>query len=95
MARSGSSTRVTTIFDEFTETDVNTPAGVVTGTSTHTDQVWVFDDEGFEDPLDWLLGRACPAVIAGQSAPEPLAHGEGRVSVNTRVDADGGEHIRV
>ena len=73
-------------------TVVNTTSGATLTKVTHSDQVWVFDDEGFTNPLDWLFGRACPAVWAGQPAPDPLAQGEGLVRVNSRVDADGVEH---
>ena len=76
-------------------TVVNTPSGATLTKVTHSDQVWVFDDEGFTNPLDWLFGRACPAVWAGQPAPDPLAQGEGLVSVNSHVDADGVEHGKV
>jgi len=76
-------------------TVVNTPSGATLTKVTHSDQVWVFDDEGFTNPLDWLFGRACPAVWAGQPAPDPLAQGEGLVRVNSRVDADGVEHGNV
>lgn len=50
--------------------------------------------EGFDSVYDWLFGQTCPAVIAGESVPEPLAHGDGRVTLNTRVDADGVAHTR-
>ena len=79
-------------FLEPTATVVNTPGGFTLTTVTHSDHVWVFDDEGFANPLDWLFGRACPAVWAGQPAPDPLAHGEGLIRVNSRLDADGVEH---
>ena len=79
-------------FLEPAATVVNTPGGFTLTTVTHSDQVWVFDDEGFTNPLDWLFGLACPAVWAGQPAPDPLAQGEGLISVNSRVDADGVEH---
>ena len=78
-------------FLEPIATVVNTPTGAVLATVTHSDQVRVFDDEGFANPLDWLFGRACAAVYAGQPAPDPLAQGEGLVHVNSRVDADGVE----
>lgn len=74
-------------FGEYTETVVTTPAGVVTASSTHTDQVWVFDDEGFDDVFAWF-GYACTEL------PAPAAHGEGRVVLNTLVDADGVERTR-
>lgn len=73
-------------------TTVQPPSGATLTSYHHTDQVWVYDDEGTSDPIDWLFGRACAAVAAGDPAPEPLAHGEGRVSVNSRIDADGVEH---
>lgn len=79
-------------FLEPVATVVNTPSGATLTTVTHSDQVWVFDNEGFVNPFDWLFGRACPAVWAGESAPDPLAQGEGLVRVSSRVDADGVEH---
>ena len=75
-----------------TATTVATPGGDTITRYTDTDLVWVFDDEGVADPIDWLIGRACAAVWAGEPAPEPLAHGEGRVIYNVRVDADGDVH---
>jgi hypothetical protein len=81
-------------FLERIATVVSTPSGATLTTLTHSDQVWVFDDEGFTNPFDWLFGRACPAVWAGQP-PDPLAQGEGLVSVNSRLDADGVEHGNV
>jgi len=79
-------------FLEPTATVVNTPGRFTLTNITHSDQVWVFDNEGFTNPFDWLFGAACPAVWAGESAPEPLAQGEGLISVSGRVDADGVEH---
>jgi hypothetical protein len=81
-------------FLERIATVVSTPSGATLTTLTHSDQVWVFDGEGFANPFDWLFGRACPAVWAGQP-PDPLAQGEGLVSVNSRLDADGVEHGNV
>lgn len=78
-------------FLEPLATVVTTPNGATLTTLTHSDQVWVFDDEGFSDPLEWLFGWACPAVWSGQPAPEPLAQGEGLISVNLRTDSDGVE----
>lgn len=82
-------------FQEPITTVVSPPAGLTLANVTHTDHVWVFDDEGIDDVLEWLFGRACPAVLAGEPAPVPLASGEGLVKVNSRVDDDGIEHGRV
>lgn len=82
-------------FLEPTARVVSTPSGLTLTNVTYSDHVWVFDDEGFANPLDWLFGRACPAVWAGQPAPDPLSQGEGLISVNSRVDADGVEHGNV
>jgi hypothetical protein len=75
-----------------TATTVVTPGGDTITRYTDIDTVWVFDDEDVAHPFDWLIGRACSAVWAGKPVPEPLAHGEGRVIYNTRVDADGDLH---
>lgn len=40
---------------------------------------------------DHALPERSPVV----AAPAALAHGEGRVSVNSRIDADGVEHARM
>jgi hypothetical protein len=70
-------------FGEYATTVASTPAGVTITTSTHIDDVWVYDDEGL-DPLTWLFTRGCSAA-----PPGPLAHGQGRVSQTLVVDADG------
>lgn len=75
-----------------TATTVTTSGGNTITRYTDTDRVWVFDDEGVADPIYWLIEVACSAVWAGESPPEPLAHGEGRVIYNERVDADGHVH---
>lgn len=80
-------------FDDIPETVVHTPAGVTLISSTHRDDVWVFDDEGFDDPLEWLFGRACPA-LGTDDAAIPLATGEGLVSINGRFEPDGDARIR-
>lgn len=72
-----------------TATIVTTPGGDELTSYTDTDSVWVFDDEDVEDPLDWLIGRACAAVWSGAPAPEPLASGEGKVIYNVRARSDG------
>jgi hypothetical protein len=61
-------------------TTVNPPGGATVSRYTHSDEVWVYDDEGTSDPLEWLFGRLCAAVTAGEPVPEPLARGEGRVT---------------
>lgn len=71
---------------------VSARGGVTITHYTDVDRVWVFDDEGVADPLDWLLGSACPAVWAGETPPSPLAHGEGHVAVTMREDAEGVVH---
>ena len=82
-------------FLEPAATVVNTPSGGTVTTLTHSDQVWVFDNEGFVNPFDWLFGSACAAVWAGEPAPDPLAQGEGLVRVSSRIDADGVERGRL
>lgn len=79
---------------EYPATIVTTPTGATLTTITHTQHVEVFDDQGFDNVFAWL-GTVCPAVLAGEPAPEPLAQGEGQVRVRSRVDADGVEHGRV
>jgi hypothetical protein len=68
---------------------VTFPDGATETTSTFKDHAWVFDDEGFDNPLDWLFGVACAAVMAGEPAPDSLAHGEAVIQVNGSTDADG------
>lgn len=75
-------------------TVVDTPSGAVLTRYAHTDDVWVFDDRGFTDPLDWIIDT-CSALFAGEPAPEPLAQGAGEVKVNSRVDAGGVTHTRM
>lgn len=75
-------------------TVVDTPGGVDLTRLSHTDNVWVFDDEGIGNSLEWIM-KTCGALMAGGSAPEPLASGEGLVRLNSRVDADGVEHGRI
>ncbi len=70
---------------------VTTPSGQQLVNVRHTDQVWVFDDEDTTSPLDWLFG-SCGAILAGGPAPVPLAHGEGLVKMQWRVDEDGVQH---
>lgn len=79
-------------FPEPIATFVHTPRGDTLVRVAHTSEVRVFDNAGIDHPLDWLFGYACPQVLSGMTGPEPLASGEGRVRVNSRVDADGEEH---
>lgn len=78
-------------FPEPTATFVHTPRGDTLIRVVHTSEVRVFDNAGISDALDWLFGYACPRVLSGEAGPEPLASGEGRVRVNSRVNADGVE----
>lgn len=78
-------------FSKPSSTIVTTPSGSRLLSVTHTDHVWVYDDEDTDDPLEWLFG-GCAAMLAGAPAPEPLAHGEGLVQVKSRIDADGVQH---
>lgn len=71
-------------------TTANPPGGTSVTRYSHIDSVWVYDDEGTNDPFEWLFGGVCVALAAGEPAPEPLAHGEGRVTLangNLRVTA--------
>jgi len=79
-------------FHHPTTTTVSARGGATITHYRDVDRVWVFDDEGVADPLDWLFGYACPAVWAGEAPPSPLAHGEGTVVGNWREDADGVVH---
>lgn len=71
-------------------TTVNPRGGATVTTFSHTDEVRVYDDGGTTDPLEWLFEQTCPAIVAGEPGPEPLASGEGRVNVandNVRMTA--------
>ena len=70
-------------------TTVNAPSGNTATSFSHTDQVWVYDDEGASDPLDWLFNHACGPVLAGEPGPELLADGEGRITVTYHTGTDG------
>jgi hypothetical protein len=51
--------------------------------------------EGFEEYTEAVVTTPAGVVtVSTDSPPEPLAQGTGRVSANSRVDADGAEHIR-
>lgn len=76
---------------EYPATIVTTPTGDTLTTIIHTQHVEVFDDEGFDDVIAWLVQK-CLGVLGGQPAPEPLATGEGHVKVRSRVDVEGVEH---
>lgn len=74
---------------------VTTPSGAQLVNVVHTDRVWVYDDEDTDNPLEWLFA-GCSAILGeGAAAPVPLAHGEGLVHVNSRIDADGVQHGRI
>lgn len=70
---------------------VATPSGQQLVTISHTDRVWVYDDEDTTDPLEWLVG-SCTRVLTGGADPVLLAQGEGVVSNQSRVDEDGVQH---
>ncbi len=76
-------------FSTPTTTMVTTRDGATITSFTYRDRVDVYDIAGYDDWVDWLIGVACAAVWAGEAPPEPLAHGEGTVMHNMRVDADG------
>ena len=78
-----------------TATYINPPSDVSLVHASYVDEIRVFDDQGYPDALAWLFGFACPPLLAGESGPEPIAQGEGRVTWNYRVDADGVLHGRV
>ncbi len=76
-------------FEAFTATTANPPTGASLVNLSHTDDVWVFDGEGVENPLAWLVGTVCPAVLAGATPPGLLAHGEGLVKNQWQYCPDG------
>lgn len=74
---------------------VTAPDGSSVTTVNYQDHAWVYDNQGFDDPLDWLFGVVCPAIWAGEPAPVALADGQGVFDVNGSVDTDGVEYVSI